>query len=361
MFQRGYLYAIIVAGCLVFPGANTGGWSQEIRDDRDEVKPLQILTSEKFITAAQIGIGVAVALNPETKAVKEAFDISKIVAEQSVKAAEFRNSVVESHLLVVSAEAKRLENLDLHSPEAQAILADLRRGHFSQDSTAMFLAKSVFSLRMAYGVASQYATKKLSGKLGEKIARQIPIGNRVELIWIGKKSFVRTYTDIPWKHLKELGENSRVLTDAFRTVVLKKIGERIGRYAVESTLDKAVEDILRDHPSIPEASYTLRVDAMVRPELLAPIAQAQPAMAPAAVAVPAVILAQPDPVIRAASVQQQVVAAQHYEGSSNRSGSSGRSNYEPVERHPTHNIPTSISLPGGSFTGGSGSTLFTRF
>lgn len=350
----------IIAACLLLAGGDTAGWAQEVKADEHEVKPLQVLTRDNLILGAEVGIGIAVSLNPETKVVKEAFDVSKIVLDQSVKSVEFRDSVLSSHLLVVNAEIERLRSIDVHSPEAQAILANLRREHFSTDSTGMFLAKSVFSLRMVYGVASQYATKKLSGKIAENFARKIPLGNKVEYMWIGKKGLIRANTNIPWSHLKELGENSRLLTNAFRTVVLKKIGERIGRYAVESMLDKAVEDILRGHPSIPEAVYTLRVDAMVRPELLAPIAAAQPAMVPAAVAMPPVILAQPDPVIRAASVQQQVVAAQHHESSSTaRSG--GGSNYDPpVERHPTHNLPSSINI-GGSFTGGSGSTLFTRF
>lgn len=366
MSPKGVSQAVILAGCLLFPIANTPAPAQEITPDDQVVKPLQILTNEKFITAAQVGIGIAVELNPEIKAIKEAADFTKIVAEQSVKAADFRNSVVESHLLVVKEEAETLKDIrqregNLNSPQAQAILADLKAGHFSQDSTSMFLAKSVFSLRMAYGVASEYATKKLTGKLAEKVAGQFSAGGRVELMWIGKRSFVRTHYDIPWRNLKELGANSKLLTNAFQKVILKKIGERIGRYAVESTLDHAVEDILRDHPSIPEAAYVLRLDATVQPQLLAPIAQAQPVMAQAPMAMPAIIRAQPDPVIRAANVQRQVIAAQHYESASSGSGSGRNSNYDPpVERHPTHNLPSSINI-GGSFTGGSGSSLFTRF
>ena len=366
MSSRRVFQTIIFAGWLFLPVANPQAPAQEITPDDHVVKPLQILTSDKFITAAQVGIGIAVELNPELKTIKEAADFTKIVAEQSVKAADFRNSVVESHLLVVKEEAETLKDIrqregNFDSPEAQAILADLRAGHFSQDSTTMFLAKSVFSLRMAYGVASEYATKKLTGKLAEKIAGQLPTGDRVELMWIGKRSFVRTHYDIPWKHLKELGANSKLLTNAFQTVILKKIGERIGRYAVESTLDQAVEDILRGHPSIPEAAYVLRLDAMIQPQLLAPIAQAQPVMAQAPMAMPAVIRAQPDLVIRAASVQHQVIAAQSYGGGSGGSGSSRSSNYDPpVERHPTHNLPSNINI-GGSWTGGAGGTLFTRF
>jgi hypothetical protein len=363
MSPRRILSAIIFAAWLFFPMANTQAPAQEVKAEDEPVKPLQILTNEKFLTAAQIGIGIAVDLNPETKAIKEAADFTRIVADESVKAADFRNSVVESHLLVVKEEAETLKDIrrregNLNSPEAQAILQDLKAGHFSKDDTGMFLLKSVFSLRMAYGVASEYATKKLTKNIAEKIAGQLPTGDRVELMWIGKRSFVRTHLDIPWKHLKELGENSKLLTNAFQKVILKKIGERIGRYAVESTLDKTVEDILRDHPSIPEAAYILRLDAMVQPQLFTAIA-AQPAMAPVPMAMPAVIRAQPDPVIRAASVQQQVIAAQPYGGGG--SGSGRGSNYDPpIERHPTHNLPTNISI-GGSWTGGAGGTLFSRF
>jgi hypothetical protein len=365
MSPRRFFSTIIFAGCLLSPMSNTQAPAQEVNAADEPVKPLQFLTNDKFLTAAQVGIGIAVDLNPETKAIKEAADFTKIVMDQSVQAADFRNSVVESHLLVVKEEAETLRDIrqregNLNSPEAQAILRDLKAGHFSQDGAATFLLKSVFSLRMAYGVASEYATKKLTGKIAGKLAGQLPTGDRVELMWISKRSYVRTHFDIPWRHLKELGENSKLLTNAFQKVILKKIGERIGRYSVESTLDKTVEDILRDHPSIPEAAYVLRLDAMVQPQLLAPIA-AQPAMVAAPMAMPAVIRTQPDPVIRAASVQQQVIAAQPYGGGSSGSGSGRGSNYDPpVERHPTHNLPSNINI-GGSWTGGSGGTLFTRF
>ena len=346
--------------------------AQGIREDDQQVAPRQFLSRETFLTGAQIGIDVAVALNPETAAVKKAADVTKIVLDEGIKATEFRNSVVESHLLVVNAEAKKLETIkdrdgNLNSPEAQAILGDLRRGHFASGGTGMFLAKSVFSARMAYGVTSHYAKDEfMKAFFGETIAKRLPFGNRAEALWIGKQSFVRTYTNIPWRYLKVLGENSRKLTDALKVVLLKKIGKQLGQYTLENTLDKAVEDILRDHPSIPEATSYYRLSAMMDPRLLMPMAQ--PALAampvplaamPAPLVAPQLILTQRDPVVNAATVQHQVMAEQHYHVST---GSSESHHSDPPERneHPTHNVPTSIHI-GGSFTGGVGGTLYTRF
>ena len=321
-----------------------------------EVTPLQVLTSDSFVTAAQIGVGVSVELNPELKVAKECGDFAEIVMEQSVVATDFRNDVVQSHLLLVSAEAKKLGEIrardgNLDSDEAKAILADLRQGHFAQDSPAMFLAKSVFSGRMAYGVASQYAIGRATDKRAAGLSTGLLTGDRVELLWVGKKSFVRTYTNIPWKYLKVLGKNSKQFTNALQRVLLQEIGKRIGRIAVENTLDKVVGEILNRHPSIPEAAYSLRLDMMVEPHALLPMAQAAQ---PALIAVPREIRVQRDPVVSAASVQQQVFQEQHYEVAS--SGGNESAHAEPMESHPTH-----VSISGSSFTGGSGSSLFSRY
>jgi hypothetical protein len=287
-----------------------------------------------------------------------------IVLDESVKATDFRNSVVNSHLLLVNQEARRLSDIkkrdgNLESDEAQAILRDLRHGHFTEDSTGIFLAKSVFSGRMAYGVASQTANYFAMRQVGQYAAKLIPTGDRVERMWIGKRSFVRLNTDIQWKHLTVLGRQSKLLTDALQKVLLVRIGRAIGRYGVESFLDQKAEEILRDHPSMPEAATYLRVDMMVQPQL----AEAIPVMPSASLVMPPVVRVQQDPVVRAASVQQQIIEEQHYQvsaGSSRRAPKNSRQN-PPEEHHPTHSIPNSISLPGGSWTGGSGSSLFSRY
>jgi hypothetical protein len=262
--------------------------------------------------------------------------------------------------LVVSAEAKKLEEIrqregNLNSLEAQAILGDLKRGHFSQESTGMFLAKSVLSGRMAYGVTSHYYMDKwMKVFFGETLAKRLPAGNRVELMWIGKGSLVRIHTNIPWRYLLALGESSRKFTDSLKKVLLKKIGKQLGHFVVENTLDKVVEDILRDHPSIPEATTVLRLNMFNDPRLMAPMVQAA---TPVPIAIPPEIRVQRDPVVSAASVQHQVIEEQHYRASS---GGSESAQSKPVE-HPTHSIPSSINIGGGSFTGGAGSSLFTRF
>lgn len=362
---RGRVIAFVAALTLI-PVADSAAGS-EIRDAAQQVQPLQILTSESFTSKAQIGIGIAVALNPEIATiatVKKMADMTELVMDEAVKATDFRNEVVQSHLLVISAEAAKLEDIherdgNLNSPEAQAILGDLKSAPRSETSAIMFLAKSVFSGRMAYGVASHYIVDAASDKVGEYIGKSLPTGDRVEALWIGRNGFVRTHVDIRWKYLKALGEDSKQLTNALQKVLLQEIGKKIGRYTVESTLDREVDQILRDHPSIPEATVVLRLDLMTEPRLMLPMAQAA---LPAPVAVPAAIMVQADPVVSAASVQQQVIEEQHYSGSSNSGGashsSSTSSRSEAVE-HPTH-MPSSISV-GGSFTGGSGSTLYSRF
>jgi len=335
-----------------------------LEDAPEQVTPRKILTRDNLITAAQIGIGVAVDLNPSMRSIKTAFDMTGIVLDESVKAVDFRNNVIKSHLLLVSQEAKELIAIkerdgNLESDKAQAILQDLRRGYFAQDSTGMFLAKSVFSGRMAYGVVSQTANYFAMGWVGENTAKLIPTGDRVERMWIGKRSFVRLNTDIQWKHLTVLGRQSKLLTDALQKVLLVRIGRAIGRYGVESFLDQKAEEILRDHPSMPEAATYLRVDMMVQPQL----AQAIPAVPEVPLMLPPVVRVQQDPVVRAANVQQQIIEQQHYQVSDGSSHSvSGNSRQSPPEEHhPTHSIPSSISLPGGSWTGGSGSSLFSRY
>jgi hypothetical protein len=335
---------------------------QQAPDDR-QVRPLKVLNEDRLLAAAQIGMGIVVTLNPEFAAIKKAADFTALVAGESVKAADFRNSVVNSHLLVVSAEAKRLEDIrkrdgNLKGEEAQAILADLRRGHFSDDSTASFLVKSVFSGRMVYGVASQYAVGEITGKIGEKIAKSSRIGNEVELLWVRKGSLMRR-TGIQWSYLKAAGEQSRRLTNAFEEVVLKRIGRRIGRYTVESTLDKFADEVLREHPSIPEAATYLRLNVMIQPREAVAMAQAA-RPAEMQIALPVQLEVQQDPVASAASVQRQIIDQQQYQVSS---GEEPSSHVERVDDHPTHssNIPTSINISGASFTGASGSTLFSRF
>jgi hypothetical protein len=356
--------------CLGVLGVVVGGVAaraQDITQDSAQVRPLRILSRDHLLTAAQIGVGVAVALNPELEGVHKLADFTALTLDEAVKATAFRNSIVESHLLVVSAEATKLEDLrtrdgNLDSPEAQAILDDLRRGHFATDGTGMFLARSVVSGRMAYGVASHYYLNKwMKAFFGGTLGRRLPLGNRVERVWLARNGLVRTYTNIPWRYLTTLAESSRLLTDAIKKVLLQKIGKALGQYAVQSTLDQEVERILADHPSIPEAAVYLRLDAMNDPRLLMPMAQpAMPVAAVAAavpIAVPRAIAVQADPVVSAASVQHQVLSEPQYRVDT---GGSESAHVEPVE-HPTHrDLPTSISI-GGSFTGGSGSTLFSRF
>jgi hypothetical protein len=345
----------------------------DLQDAENQVRPLQVLTRP----SVQIGIGVAVALNPSTAGLKKAVDVTKLLLDESIAATEFRNSVVQEHLIVVSKETEKLEEIkqrdgNLKSDEARAIIDDLKRGHFANESTEMFLAKSVFSARMVYGVASRYYTDKFIEHLfGESIAKRLPLGNRAETFWLRKTGVVRTYTNIPWNHLTVLGRNSRLLTDSLKVVLLKKIGKAIGSYTLQNSLDRIVEDILRDHPSIPEAAVSLRLNLMTQPqllrqpELLMPMPALRP-VAPALVPAPPTafrappIMIQRDPVVSAAAVQQQVIHYQiEYGGSQSvRVEPEVR---EPVE-HPTHSssLPSSISI-GGSFTGGSGSTLFTRY
>jgi hypothetical protein len=168
-----------------------------------------------------------------------------------------------------------------------------------------------------------------------------------------------------------LGENSRKLVDALKEVLLKKLGKAIGQYAVESTLDQVVEDLLRDHPSIPEAATALRLNIMTNPMVLLPAPAPMPAQVPQAIPaapavraiipiLPPVTLVQRDPFVSAASVQQQVIQYEVDRGPST-SANVEPSQREPVD-HPTHSssLPSSISI-SGSFTGASGSSLYTRY
>ena len=129
--------------------SNTQAPAQEVKAEDEPVKPLQILTNGKFLTAAQVGIGIAIDLNPETKAIKEASDFTRSSQTSPSSRQTFANSVVESHLLVVKEEAETLKDIrqregNLNSPDAQAILQDLKAGHFSQDGTATFLLSLYF-------------------------------------------------------------------------------------------------------------------------------------------------------------------------------------------------------------------------
>ena len=77
----------------------------------------------------------------------------------------------ERHHAALAEEAAKLEDIhardgNLNSPEAQAILGDLRSAPRSETSTTMFLAKSVFSAKMAYGVASHYVVDAATDKVG---------------------------------------------------------------------------------------------------------------------------------------------------------------------------------------------------
>lgn len=221
----------------------------EIRDADQQVQPLKILTSESFTSKAQIGIGIAVALNPEMATVKEMADMTELVMDEAVKATDFRNEVVQSHLLVISEEATKLKDIhtrdgNLNSPEAQAILDDLKSAPRSETSATMFLANSVFSGRMVYGVASHYIVDAATDKIGKYVGKSLPTGDRVEALWISRNGFVRTHVDIRWKYLKALGEDSKQLTNALQKVLLQEIGKKIGRYTVESTLDREVDEIL---------------------------------------------------------------------------------------------------------------------
>lgn len=343
----------------------------DLQDAEEMVRPLQILNHP----GVQIGIGVAVELNPSTKTLKKAVDLTKLLLDESIAATDFRNSNVQEHLILVSKETEKLEEIkrrdgNLKSDEARAIIDDLKRGHFANESTGMFLAKSIFSKRMAYGVASHYYMDKFMKHLfGETIAKRLLLGNRAETFWLRKTGVVRTYTNIPWKHLTVLGKNSRLLTDSLKKVLLEKIGKYIGSSVLHSTLDKMVEDILRDHPSIPQAAVSLRLSLMTQPQLLRQVDLSMPALRPvpqpSAPAAPTAFRALPikiqrDPVVSAAAVQQQVIQYQIEYGGS-QSARVEPEVREPVP-HPTHSssLPRSIKV-GGSFTGASGSSLYTRY
>src|SRR5438067_1406418 len=85
----------IMTFCVLMVGliSGTAVRGQEIREDEHQVQPLQFLTSESFLKKAQIGIGVAVALNPELEGIKKFSGLTELSLDEGIKATDFHVSV----------------------------------------------------------------------------------------------------------------------------------------------------------------------------------------------------------------------------------------------------------------------------
>jgi hypothetical protein len=301
------------------------------------------LSKEQLLTAAQIGIAVAVDYNPEVKPVKVAADITSIALDESIKSAEARNAVIATHLLMINSDAARLQELkkrdgNLDSPEAQAILDQFRENPFPADSTGMFLAKSVFSARVVIGTAGHFGMDQaMKWFFGSKLSKRLHIGEKTERIWLSKKSPVRLYTSIKWKYLKRLAYNTQVLSDRLMKAIVDHQATELGKTMFGMVLDQEVDKVLAEHPSRRSAVYALRSDLFNDPTLLA-----VPAPAPAVAAIlpaPAVIRVPNDPVMRPAHVQHEFIQ------------SDGRSRREDHQRHEPQSYSGPTGISGGSELG----------
>jgi hypothetical protein len=336
--------------------------AQEISEQNQTSQPLKFLSNEKFISAAQVGIDVAVDFNPEFKTLKTAADVTAVALDESVKSADARNAIVATHLVAINEDISRLQEIkerdgNLQSPEAQAILNNIRNDPFSADSQGMFLAKSVFSMRVVVMTAGHYKLSKwIESYFGEPLSKRLHIGEEAERIWISKSSPVRLYTDIRWKYLTRLGTGTRILGDKLMKAILNREGEELGKATFGQVLDGEVDRILKVNPSRRAAVYAVRLDIFNNPSLLVPaapaVAVAEPAPAVAIVAVPQVVVVPDDPVIRPAYVQHQVIMQQSTHGGRNASDD---------EPPPSRNLPRSITQKDVGFDGASGGSFFGRF
>jgi hypothetical protein len=343
----GWLHSFVsvVALLAVFSTAR----AQEVIEQIVDAQPMAVLSKKNFLVAAQVGISVAADYNPEVKPFKVAADIAVIALDETLKSAEARNAALATHLVMLNDDISRLQELkkrdgNLRSPEAQAILDNFRRNPFPSDSEGMFLAKSVFSLRVVVGTAGHYGIRKgFELFLGKRLAKRMHVGEKAERIWISKNSPVRLYTNIEWKYLKQLGTGTRILGDKLMKAIIVREAKELGKATFGEVLDHAVDTILAEHPSHKSAVYTLRSDLFNNPALLvqpAPAAVIVPAPVPAIVPMPAVVMVPNDPVIRPAYVQHQAIeqnAGRSHDGN------------PPSDGHrSSHQLPTSIS-GGGSF------------
>ncbi|MGI9079143.1 MAG: hypothetical protein ACR2G6_17705 [Gemmatimonadaceae bacterium] len=353
---------------------------QEVAMAAEQIEPRLVLTPQNLMAGAQVGLGLVLELHPLTggaKRVGKVLDVAKVTIEEMPDAVDFRTRAVESRLLLVGEEAERLEAIrerdgHLQSDEAGVILGGLREGHFTIGDEYSFLAKSVASKRLVYRVASHYYTDKWMKKISRRVALSWPApGNRVHKMWAGKNSYVRRYSSMSWNSLQQLAQASQRFTNAVQVYLAKQIGKRLAKNYVRAALDREVDAIMEENPSISSAATVLRVNMATEPFRAIPIAQValapQPlspavqAMQPVMIAPIAPIAVHRDPVVSAASVNGQVLSAYRAPLDDN--------NPAPVE-HPSRAsssepIRSSSSAPrmpniGGSFTGASGSSLTTR-